>query len=152
MIRILIFSRLECWVGSRFNEKPSIEVALRFGISVIAPIVLITMSPQQNKCNHRLCSTEQMPQCILNDNQWNFSTCFCIYIKGCITYFLFHSHTKWKHFFLERHNFFRKCVTPEQTMVGPQSSFTVKSLMKSGLRSRLIVQGSNFSADQGSVN
>ena len=61
---------------------------------------------------------------------------------------------KIKAFFLERHNYFRKCVTPapEQTMVGPQSSFTVKSLMKSGLRSRLIVQGSDFLADQGSVN
>ena len=165
MIRILIFSRfnrtkLECWVGSRFNEKPSIEVALRFGISVIAPIVLITMSLQQNKCNHRLCSTES--KChnalVAKTFQWQSVELFSLSVFASKRlYHIFSvsfSHKMKAFFFLERHNYFRKCVTPapEQTMVGPQSSFTVKSLMKSGLRSRLIVSGSDFSADQGSVN
>ena len=139
----------------------SIGVAFRSSISVIAAITLITVSLQQNKCNCHVCPSVQRNKCYNaifakaphwpHCHHWNFSTCQNLHFKGSEKVrWLMISVKKYdwtQNWFQSESDFFgQKSLTPApgQTMVGFQSSFTGKSLMKSGLKSRLIVPESDF--------
>ena len=143
----------------------SIGVAFRSGISVIAAITLITASPQQNKCNCHVCPSVQWNKCynasFAKAPQWPHCTAVIEtfqLVRICISKALKGAMVSVKNVIEHKIGskvkvkiIWQKSLTPAsgQTMVGFQSSFTRKSLMKSGLRSRLIVPESDFSSDQG---